>query len=204
MNASNYILTFAIKEESYVKRKGIIYLILFISIIVFLFVFKNDILKLFYPKKYEDIVSKYASEYNVDKNLIYAVMKAESDFNENAISNKGALGLMQIMEDTAKEIAKKNNIQIDENNSKEDILKVENNINIGTKYLSILLEKYNNIDLALAAYNAGTGNVDNWIEKEVLNEDGSNIENVPYKETNNYVRNILQNYKIYNMLYNKN
>lgn len=186
------------------KNKGVVYLILFIIVIVFLFVFKNDILKFFYPKKYENIVLKYASEYNVDENLIYAVMKAESDFNENAISNKGALGLMQIMEDTAKEIAKKNNIQIDENNSKEDILKVEKNINIGTKYLSILLEKYNNINLALAAYNAGTGNVDNWIEKEVLNEDGSNIENVPYKETNNYVRNILQNYKIYNMLYDKN
>ena len=105
------------------------------------------------------------------------------------------------MEDTAIEVAKKSNIEIDENNIKEDILKADKNINIGTKYLSILLDKYNNIELALAAYNAGTGNVDNWIENNILNKDGSNIENTPFKETNNYVRIILQNYKIYNAIY---
>ena len=108
---------------------------------------------------------------------------------------------MQIMEDTAKDIAKKNNIQVDENNARQDILDINNNINIGTKYLETLLEKYQNTELALAAYNAGTGNVDNWIEKNILDKDGSNIENIPYKETNNYVRIILQNYKIYSEIY---
>ena len=93
------------------------------------------------------------------------------------------------------------NIQVDENNARQDILDINNNINIGTKYLATLLEKYQNTELALAAYNAGTGNVDNWIEKNILNDDGSNIENIPYKETNNYVRIILQNYKIYSEIY---
>lgn len=183
------------------NKKMILVIFTILIIIVFLTFFKNNILKIFYPKKYEEIVTYYANEYDVDKNLIYAVIKAESNFDENAISNKGALGLMQIMEDTAIEIARKSNIEIDENNIKEDILKADKNINIGTKYLSILLDKYNNIELALAAYNAGTGNVDNWIENNILNEDGSNIENTPFKETNNYVRIILQNYKIYNAIY---
>ena len=183
------------------KRKIVIFLIALFIFIIFLILFKDSILKIFYPKKYEEIVSLYAKEYNVDENLIYAVIKAESNFDEKAVSNKNALGLMQIMEDTAKDIAKKNNIQVDENNARQDILDINNNINIGTKYLETLLEKYQNTELALAAYNAGTGNVDNWIEKNVLNKDGSNIENVPYKETNNYVRIILQNYKIYTKIY---
>lgn len=183
------------------KNKSVLWIISIVIIIVFLAFNKNNILKIFYPKKYEEIVSLYAEEYNVDENLIYAVIKAESNFDENAVSNKNALGLMQIMEDTAKDIAKKNNIKVDENNARQDILDINNNINIGTKYLSTLLEKYQNTELALAAYNAGTGNVDNWIEKKILNEDGSNIENVPFKETNNYVRIILQSYKIYSEIY---
>ena len=94
------------------RKKIVIWLIAVIIFIIFLILFKDNILKIFYPKKYEEIVSLYAKEYNVDENLIYAVIKAESNFDENAVSNKNALGLMQIMEDTAKDIAKKNNIQL--------------------------------------------------------------------------------------------
>jgi soluble lytic murein transglycosylase len=65
----------------------------------------------------------------------------------------------------------------------------------------MLLEKYKNKEVALAAYNAGIGTVDNWIEKGIINADGSNVENIPYKETNNYVRKTLRAYKIYEELY---
>ena len=65
----------------------------------------------------------------------------------------------------------------------------------------ICISKYKNIEVAVAAYNAGIGTVDNWIEKEIIKSDGSDIENIPYKETNNYVRKILRNYKIYQDLY---
>ena len=57
------------------------------------------------------------------------------------------------------------------------------------------------VEIALAAYNAGIGTVDNWLEKEIIKKDGSDIENIPYKETNNYVRKILRDYKIYEKLY---
>ena len=134
------------------KNKKLLFVIIIIlCAIFFLIVFNKKILKIFYPKRYEEIVNIYSKEYNIDENLIYAVIKAESDFDENAISNKNALGLMQIMEDTALEVSENNNINIDKNNSKEEILKVNNNINIGTKYLSLLLEKYKNTELALAA-----------------------------------------------------
>lgn len=66
-----------------------------------------------------------------------------------------------------------------------------------------LLEKYDdNYLIALAAYNAGIGNVDEWIRKGIIKKDGSDIENIPYKETNNYVRKIVRDYKIYQELYN--
>ena len=80
-------------------------------------------------------------------------------------------------------------------------MNVDNNINIGTKYLETLLKKYNNLEVALAAYNAGIGTVDNWINKGIIKKDGSDIEKIPYKETNNYVRKILRDYKIYQKIY---
>lgn len=183
------------------NKKSFITIIIIVLAFVFLVINKNKILKLFYPQTYNEIVSTYSEKYNVDKNLIFAIIKAESNFDENAISNKDAIGLMQIMEETAKDIAIKNSIQLDEKNIKQELLKVDNNINIGTKYINTLLERYDNTELALAAYNAGIGNVDNWIEKGIIKKDGSDIENIPYKETNNYVRKILRDYKIYKELY---
>ena len=183
------------------NKKLIIFIIIVLIVFVFLSIFKDKILKMIYPKTYKEIVSIYVEETNVEENLIFALIKAESNFNEEAVSNKGAIGLMQLMEETAKDVANKNGIELDLTNITQDLLKPEININIGTKYIATLLEKYQNKEVALAAYNAGTGTVDNWIEKGVIKADGSDIENIPYKETNNYVRKILRDYKIYETLY---
>ena len=92
---------------------------------------------------------------------------------------------------------KKVDLQITDAELGEKLKDADININLGTKYLSILLERYKNIEIAITAYNAGIGTVDNWIEKGIIKEDGSDLENIPYKETNNYVRKILRDYKIY-------
>lgn len=160
----------------------------------------TKIQKIIYKKEYTEYVSKYAQEYNVDENLIYAVIKAESNFNPDAKSSKDAIGLMQLMKDTAKDIIKKVNLQISDDELQDKLQEVDININLGTKYLSILIERYQNIEIAVTAYNAGIGTVDNWIEKGIIKADGSDIENIPYKETNNYVRKILRDYKIYTNL----
>lgn len=182
-------------------KKLLIFIIIILLIVVFTCVFKDKVLKILYPRTYNEFVSVYAEKYGVDKNLIFAVIKAESNFNDNAVSHRNAVGLMQIMEDTAKDVAKKYGIDIDNNNAKEEIKNVQNNINIGTKYLSVLIDTYGNKELAVAAYNAGIGTVNTWIEKGVIKADGSDIEKIPYKETNTYVRKILRNYKIYEELY---
>ena len=185
------------------NKKIFITLLIIVLIIVFLIFARNPILKIIYPRTYEEAVLIYSEKYNVDKNLILAVIKAESNFNENAISNRNAIGLMQLMEETAKDVANKNNIEIDNENIKEELCDVYKNIEIGTAYIASLLQRYQNTEVALAAYNAGIGTVDNWIEKGIINKDGSNIENIPYKETNYYVRKILRDYTIYQELYKK-
>lgn len=161
----------------------------------------NKIMKILYPIEYENLVRLYSQEYQVDEYLIYAIIKAESNFEIDAVSSKGAKGLMQLMENTAKDVVKRVNIDISSEDLSEKLLEPDININLGTKYISILLQKYGNIPVALTAYNAGIGTVDNWIEKGIIKENGEDIENIPYKETNQYVRKILRSYKIYQELY---
>lgn len=160
----------------------------------------SRIQKIIYKKEYTEYVYQYSKEYNVDENLVYAVIKAESNFNVNAKSNKSAIGLMQIMKETAKEVSKMIDLQLTDEELEVKLKEADLNINLGTKYLSILIERYQNIEIAITAYNAGIGTVDNWIEKGIIKSDGSDIENIPYKETNNYVRKILRDYKIYTNL----
>lgn len=189
------------KERERLKGKKLMIIILLIVIIVIVFLVKDNLLKSLYPKKYQEEVSTYAEKYNVEENLIFAVIKAESNFDKDAISNRNAIGLMQLMEETAKEVVNKNHIDMNLDTSKEELRQVDKNIEIGTCYLSTLMEKYQNKEVALAAYNAGIGTVNGWIEKEIIKKDGSDIEKIPYKETNNYVRKILRDYKIYEYLY---
>ena len=111
----------------------------------------------------------------MDKYLIYAIIKAESNFDADALSKSGAIGLMQVMEETAFETL---------NVTKEELYNPKINIEVGVKYYLQLYKKYNNLGLAIAAYNAGMGNVDKWIEEGIINEEGSNLENIPFKETN--------------------
>lgn len=184
------------------KKKTLIIVgvILFLIVLIFaIFKPQNWILKKLYKLDYSEYVYKYAEENNVDPYLIFAIIKAESNFSRNIESSSGAIGLMQLMESTAVEMANEIGEEVV---VKEALFNPKTNIKIGTSYYAYLIKHYNgNEHLALAAYNAGMGNVDRWIEEGTIKEDGSDLENIPYKETNNYVRKILRNYKIYKELY---
>jgi len=120
-------------------------------------------------KKYDGLIREMARKYQVDYNLIRAVIKAESDFNPGAISPKGAKGIMQLMPETAQDMAVKN------------VFNPRENIEGGVKYLRQLLDKFNNnLHLAVAAYNAG--------ENAVIN---CNYTIPPYDETQQYVKRVL-------------
>lgn len=173
-------------------------LILLIFIIILYFVLfhllglENVIMKIAYPQKYSEYVIQYANEYEVDPLLIFAIIKAESDFNPQAKSHNEAKGLMQLIDKTAVELSKQTEV---------NLYDPETNIQLGTYYFSQLLEKYQQVGVALAAYNAGMGNVNNWIERGIIKADGTDLENIPYKETNMYVRRILNDYAMYQKLY---
>lgn len=176
------------------SKKHIIIALVTITIIVLGAIGINKLMiKILYKRDFSEYVNIYARENELDANLIYAIIKAESNFNPDAVSASNAQGLMQLMYSTAEEVSRKNGIELTEDN----ILEPAVNIEIGTIYISTLLKKYKCVELALAAYNAGSGNVDKWINNGIIQADGSDIENIPFKETNTYVRKILRDYKIY-------
>lgn len=184
------------------KKKTLILIgvILFLIVLAIL-IFKpqNWFLKKMYKLEYSEHVYKYAKQNEIDPYLIFSIIKAESNFHRNIESSSGAIGLMQLMEATAIEMANEIGEEVV---VKEALYNPEMNIKIGTSYYAYLIKHYNgNEHLALAAYNAGMGNVDRWIQEGTIKQDGSDLENIPFKETNNYVRKIVRNYKIYKKLY---
>lgn len=123
--------------------------------------------------QFNSIIKQAAEEFNVDEKLIHAVIKMESNYKPNAKSHAGAQGLMQLMPQTARGLGVTNAYD------------PKQNIFGGTKYLRQMLNQFNNNkQLALAAYNAGPGNVKKY----------GGIP--PFQETQNYVRNVLNNYKV--------
>ena len=141
---------------------------------------------LWFDLQYDDVVSKYCNEYKVQKSLAYAVIKAESNFKTDAVSSKGAVGLMQIMPSTATFVAN----SIDKKSF--DLKNPRDNIQIGIYYLSYLQTKFDDVTFVVASYNAGENNVKKWIE---------NGGKIPYPETKTYLKRVTLNQKIYNALY---
>lgn len=179
--------------------KRLILLSLFIAV---LFVGAREIglKKFLFPKNYSSLVKKYAAEYGLEENLIYSVIKVESNFNSDAISNKNARGLMQISEATGEWGAKELEIS---DYSKELLFEPEINIRIGCWYLNKLISQYDgNIATALAAYNAGSGNVGNWLTDTSYSHDGISLHSIPFYETDIYTAKVLRYKKVYDSLYN--
>jgi membrane-bound lytic murein transglycosylase MltF len=144
---------------------------------------------------------------NVTKNpFLHALIKKESNFGKRSKSNKGARGMMQIMPQTAMIIAKNLNIKYDVYRLLVDDFY---NLIIGVKYLDMLFKKYNNHKiLTLAAYNAGPGRVDRWVDKKGDPREATEIidiilwtEKIPIKETRDYVKKIIESEAIYEIRY---
>ena len=151
-----------------------------------------------YKTKYIDFINTECSKYEINPTEILSIIKAESNFNPNAVSSKNAIGLMQITLETANWCCEIMNMDYV---TQSDLCVPETNIKIGVYYYKYLLDRYNNINTALAAYNAGMGNVDRWLTEEQFTKDGKNITTTPYTETNRYITKINNNIKIYKLLY---
>ncbi|MCC5911765.1 MAG: lytic transglycosylase domain-containing protein [Clostridiaceae bacterium] len=182
------------------KRFVRIFIVIFIISVVFLALQNiNWLLRVVYPFHYRDIIETYAEEYNVDPYLMVSIMRNESKFNPNAISRRDAKGLMQIAPITGGWAAEKLNIE----DYREDMLyDPDLNIRIGAWYLNILHREFDDrLQLIIAAYNAGNGNVSKWLQNPEYSQDGETLDVIPFGETRIYSQKVMRDYEIYKRIY---
>ncbi|MDE6583149.1 MAG: lytic transglycosylase domain-containing protein, partial [Clostridia bacterium] len=129
--------------------------------------------------------------FNISEDIIFSIINVESHFNTEAVSQKGAVGLMQIMPSTAKEMARKLKME------DFDLKISKDNIMLGTCYIAELFSEFQDFDNAFLAYNAGPANVKSWLSDERYSQDGKAVTNVPFSETRNYLTKIRENLKYY-------
>ncbi|MBU5636486.1 transglycosylase SLT domain-containing protein [Geomonas sp. Red69] len=146
-----------------------------------------------YPLAFRDDVAKNAAAHAVPESLVYAVMRTESNYFPAALSPVGAVGLMQIMPSTAEAMSKGDSKRL----TTPDL-----NIKLGTQHLKDLLELYGrNLTLAVAAYNAGSGNVKRWQKGYGDLPEDEFVESIPFRETREYVKKVVSSMQMYQRLY---
>jgi soluble lytic murein transglycosylase len=153
--------------------------------------YKEGLHRIYYPIVFKEDIDSASNMYSISPNLIFAIMREESRFNDTAMSPVGAIGLMQLMPTTARKIALKCGISIRDD---DEILAVHNNINLGAKYLKILVDDFNSLPPAIASYNAGRVIVKSWLNRGNYKSADEFIEDIPYAETRNYVKRVLRSY----------
>ena len=149
-----------------------------------------------FPDSFSSYIDHYCRKYGVSPSLVYALIKAESNFREDARSSAGAKGLMQITDETFEYCLKTLGIP------NANIFNAEANIQCGIWYLSYLLGKYGgNTKNAVAAYNAGETNVNRWLKDSRYSKDFKTLLRIPFGETKRHVEKIQRYAKIYEYIY---
>lgn len=152
-----------------------------------------------YPLEYQNEVEAASEKYGVEESLIYAVIKTESNFDPDAVSSAGAIGLMQLMPDTFEWLqlyyADDNDYTVD------DLTDYAVNIDYGVLLLSILLDMYEEESSAICAYNAGLNRVNSWLANPEYSDDGVTLKYIPIEETREYLEKVNTNKNVYINLY---
>lgn len=155
-------------------------------------------LKNAYPLQYYDYVSENSEKFNVEKELILAIIKSESNFRQDAESKAGAIGLMQVMPETFEWLQTHKLVTLMDVGHLKD---PKTNVKYGTYLLSILKKRYNTIVEVVCAYNAGIGTVDKWLRDERYSADGKTLKKIPFPDTSVYIKNVLESRRVYKKLY---
>ncbi|QYR23289.1 lytic transglycosylase domain-containing protein [Paenibacillus sp. sptzw28] len=184
---------------SKIFRKRVLLVLLF-TVIVLLFLNSDWINRWMYPIEYKPDIRISAQNYNLDPYLVAAIIRVETNYSANAVSKKGALGIMQLMPDTAEWIVKQGrftNVTTDTLASRADI-----SIEIGAWYLNSLHQQFDgNMVAVIAAYNAGPGTVNRWMADGVWDGRFETVDKLPYGETRHYVQRVIYYYNKYKKLY---
>ncbi|HZG15774.1 MAG TPA: lytic transglycosylase domain-containing protein [Candidatus Bathyarchaeia archaeon] len=179
------------------NRKMIILLGILLG--VFFAINTSLVWKWMYPIKYENEVLQASNQFQVNPYLVLAIIRAESDFSTDKISKKGAVGLMQVMPDTANWVVNQANF---EPITEAELFHAKTNIEIGTWYLAFLLNKFGGDQVkAIAAYNAGPGKVSEWIDRNLWDGTIQSVQDIPFGETRNYVQRVVYFQERYQKVY---
>jgi soluble lytic murein transglycosylase len=181
------------------KRRNRALLLIAVLMSVFLLINTPIVWKWMYPIKYQDVIVEASQRFQVDPYLVLAIIRSESAFRTDRVSKRGAVGLMQIMPETAEWVVNQAGFQP---KTPDYLLDPRMNIHIGTWYLSFLLQKFNgNYVKAIAAYNAGPGKVNTWLLRDQWNGTRERIEDIPFGETRHYVQRVLYYHGRYQRIY---
>jgi soluble lytic murein transglycosylase len=180
-------------------RKKRVFALLLVCFIIILFMNSTFLGRKLYPIYYQQEIKQGAENHNIDPFLIAAMIRVETNYQYHLESKKGAIGIMQLMPETASWIVDAANFKP---HSPDDLLKVDVNINLGAWYISWLTKQYNgNLLYAIAAYNAGQGNVNKWKQNEIWDGTEAGINQIPFGETRHYVQRVIYYYAKYQKLY---
>ena len=152
-----------------------------------------------YPVAYTDFIKTYSTEYKLDPYLVQSIMRCESSNDPSVVSKVGAIGLMQIMPDTGTWIAHK--LDLDNVYTEQMLYDPETNIEFGCWYLQFLSGRFNgNTKQMIAAYNAGHGSVEDWLDDPRYSQNGE-LTTIPFEETARYYDKVTAAYENYTTLY---
>jgi soluble lytic murein transglycosylase len=182
-----------------VQHKKYVLIFLLVLLLSVLFYQYNWVGKMMYPIKYRDEIEANAAKFGVDPLLIAAIIRVESNYKPSLVSSKGAIGLMQLMPDTANWIQNMEGLKTLSDNA---LYEPNSNIMLGAKYVDLLNHQFNNnLAEVLAAYNAGPGNVSKWRDTNVWDGKLENIDQIRFWETRKYVDRVVYYYTKYQKIY---
>jgi soluble lytic murein transglycosylase len=151
-----------------------------------------------FPKPYWSDLKKYSSSNALDPYLVASLIRQESAFNPNAVSHANAVGLMQLLPKVGKSVAKQEKLK---QFNAQQLFTPAVNMQLGTRYFRAMVDKFSSFEYALAAYNAGSDRVQDWMGQGKYRDPQEFVESIPFTETREYVQNIIRNANVYRQLY---
>jgi soluble lytic murein transglycosylase len=151
-----------------------------------------------FPKPYWPDLKKFSSQNALDPYLVASLIRQESEFNPGAVSRANALGLMQLLPKVGSAVAREEKLK---HFSQEQLFTPEVNLQLGTRYFRQMVDKFGAFEYALAAYNAGSNRVDDWLGQGKYRDPQEFVESIPFTETREYVQAILRNANVYRQIY---
>ncbi|WP_219838129.1 lytic transglycosylase domain-containing protein [Paenibacillus sp. R14(2021)] len=188
------------KSKKKRRARKRVFLILILAFLVLLFVRSEWMSRWLYPLQFSEDIAISAENYQLDAHLVAAIIRVETNFKPGAVSKKGAVGVMQLMPDTANWIIQKGgftNITTEAISQRPDV-----SIEIGSWYLKALNDQFGgNMYKVIAAYNAGPGTVKRWLSDGTWDGKPDTVDQVPYGETRHYIQRVIYYYNKYKALY---